>query len=128
MQVGYTQYGPQRADIVIKCNKIPVAHVFSRGQQKLFALALLLAQGLFLRECAQKSCIYLIDDLSAELDRAKQELVSTVLHQLRAQVFVTGVELAGLQGLVEAQESQLFQVKNSDLGGTIDAQNGQIMV
>ncbi len=89
--LGYTQYGPQRADLSIKINKVPIYERFSRGQQKLLLVALRLAQGILLREQAQKSCIYLVDDLAAELDETRQAYVCQVLVDLAAQVFVTCV-------------------------------------
>jgi len=62
--LGYTQYGPQRADLLIKLWGNPVHEVLSRGEQKLLAYALQLAQGLLLKKITSKSCVYLFDDLS----------------------------------------------------------------
>ncbi|BBI70999.2 hypothetical protein HAALTHF_09210n [Vreelandella aquamarina] len=44
-QMGFTQQGPQRADLRIRLNKQPAIEVLSRGQQKLVVSALKLAQG-----------------------------------------------------------------------------------
>ncbi|MCZ6914662.1 MAG: hypothetical protein O7C59_09525, partial [Rickettsia endosymbiont of Ixodes persulcatus] len=63
LSLGYTQYGPQRADLLIKLRGNPVHEVLSRGEQKLLAYALQLAQGLLLKKMTGKSCIYLFDDL-----------------------------------------------------------------
>ena len=41
---GYTQYGPHRAELVLKFGTIPAQEVLSRGQMKLFISAMQLAQ------------------------------------------------------------------------------------
>src|SRR5690606_14426971 len=67
-QMGFTQQGPQRADLGIRLNKRPAVEVLSRGQQKLVVSALKLAQGRLLERTTGRTCLYLIDDLPAELD------------------------------------------------------------
>lgn len=90
--LGYTQYGPQKADIILKCKNVPVIEVFSRGEQKLLVYALRLAQGILLQTLSNKICSYLIDDLAAELDEKNQKKLFQILAQQQAQVIVTAVE------------------------------------
>lgn len=113
-RVGYTQHGPHRADLVLRIQQFPVDDVLSRGQQKLFACAMLLAQGILLHEVTGKRCVYLLDDLPAELDPARQQLISQVLSQLRSQVFITGVDEHEMQAMVGDNEKQVFQVTAGD--------------
>ncbi len=108
----YTQYGPHRADLAITYQKMPVFHLLSRGQQKLLLFALKLAQGLVLRHVRDRCCIYLIDDLAAELDANKRALVADVLAELEAQVFVTGIEQQALTALSNRSESQCFHMND----------------
>jgi DNA replication and repair protein RecF len=97
VQLGHTQYGPHRADLQICIDGIPAYEVLSRGEQKLFVYALRLAQGILLRELVGKKCIYLIDDLPAELDASRQQQVIQILQGLKSQVFVTGTALHQFQ-------------------------------
>lgn len=109
-QLTYTQFGPHRADLQITHKKMPVFQLLSRGQQKLLLFALKLAQGIVLRDINQRRCIYLIDDLAAELDANKRSLVADVLAELEAQVFVTGIEEQALNSLIQRPNSEIFDV------------------
>jgi len=67
-EVGSTSVGPQRAEIIFRFNGEAVRERVSRGQQKLLAAALLLAQlNLFPREGSAQPTL-LLDDPAAELD------------------------------------------------------------
>lgn len=67
-EAGTTQVGPQRAEIAIRLNGTPVKDRISRGQQKLLAAALLIAQlSQFPRDAAVTPTL-LLDDPAAELD------------------------------------------------------------
>ncbi len=108
--LGYTQYGPQRADLLIKLRNNPVHEVLSRGEQKLLAYALQLAQGLLLKKRTNKSCIYLFDDLFAELDFVRQGYLIELLHGLESQVFITVIEDNLLKALRDKVNGKIFQV------------------
>lgn len=90
--MGFTQTGPQRADLRIRMGRRPAVEVLSRGQQKLVVSALKLAQGRLLEEMNGRTCVYLIDDLPAELDGEHRRLFCQLLAGLECQVFVTCVE------------------------------------
>jgi DNA replication and repair protein RecF len=65
---GATQVGPHRAELSIRLNGLGVKDRISRGQQKLLAAALLMAQlKLFPEEAAVQPSL-LLDDPAAELD------------------------------------------------------------
>lgn len=91
-KLGYTQAGPQRADIRIKVAGHNATDILSRGQQKLVVCALKLAQGYLLAEQMQQKCIYLIDDLPAELDKQHRIALSRLLEDLDCQAFITGTD------------------------------------
>ena len=97
LQRGYTQIGPQRADFRFSIRALPVQDILSQGQQKLVTYALHITQGLLLKEKASLSPIYLIDDLTAELDVDKRKCVTNLLTQLESQVFVTGINPLDLE-------------------------------
>jgi DNA replication and repair protein RecF len=65
---GATQVGPHRADLSIRLNGMPVKDRISRGQQKLLAAALLMAQLKLFPEEGSVQPSLLLDDPAAELD------------------------------------------------------------
>lgn len=90
--LGYTRVGPHRADIRIGIMGQPAAEILSRGQQKLLVSALRIAQGAVFQSLTGRRCVYLIDDLPAELDVDFRAVLAGWLDKLGCQVFVTGVE------------------------------------
>lgn len=92
MYAGYTQLGPHRADFKISVNETPAKDILSRGQQKLFICAMIVAKGAMLHKCTDRKPIYLIDDLPSELDSKSRSHLMELLARQKAQVFVTMVE------------------------------------
>jgi DNA replication and repair protein RecF len=95
-----THPGPHRADVIVRMNGRPAREVLSRGQQKLVAVAMTLAQLNLLQDATQTTSTLLLDDPAAELDgehlqrfieqvrRLKSQLVLTSLHS-EARLFGT---------------------------------------
>ena len=92
LQRGYTQVGPHRADFRVLIDGLSAQDILSQGQQKLVTYALHIAQGLLLKEKTGITPVYLIDDLSAELDPYKRRCVIDLLTQLKSQVFITSTK------------------------------------
>jgi DNA replication and repair protein RecF len=65
---GLTHMGPHRADVLIRVGGRLAREVLSRGQQKLMAVALTLAQLRLLKEVSGTTPTLLLDDPAAELD------------------------------------------------------------
>lgn len=84
-QKQYTQYGPHQADIYIESNDSKAKNILSRGQQKIILIALKLAQGNLLNS----DCLYLFDDLVAELDNVHLKKLLDYLIQGRGQYVIT---------------------------------------
>jgi DNA replication and repair protein RecF len=89
VKVGSTKYGPHRADLRIRALDRLAGSVLSRGQGKIGAFALRLAQAYDLREQVGTAPIFLVDDLGAELDRSHNERLFTALKSLDCQVLAT---------------------------------------
>ena len=89
---GFTQLGPQRADLRMKADGQPAMEVLSRGQQKIVVCALKLAQARLYQNAAGKPCIFLVDDLAAELDLKHRNALCGLLEELKCQVFVTAID------------------------------------
>ncbi|MGC1388734.1 MAG: DNA replication/repair protein RecF [Steroidobacteraceae bacterium] len=82
LEFGSTQVGPQRAELTLRLDGLPVKDRISRGQQKLLAAALLIAQlKLFPRHSPVRPTL-LLDDPAAELD---SERLAEFIHEIRAQ-------------------------------------------
>lgn len=108
---GYTHSGPQRADLQIKLNNIFAHEILSNGQQKLLVYALRLAQGQLLLQQTGKSCLYLLDDLPAELDTENRTHLLDMLITMESQVFITGVAVESFQNL-RTSETRMFHVEH----------------
>lgn len=85
---GFTQNGPHRAELVLSSNG-QAASEMSRGQQKLVAVVLLLAQYRLLKEGQSLAPILLIDDPVSELDTAHLEALLAWLQRESVQSWVT---------------------------------------
>ncbi len=110
--LGFTSVGPQKANLDIRINKLPVHDVLSRGEQKLLVFSMLLAQGIQLRRCSEKKCIYLLDDIAAELDTQRWQRIKAVLVELQAQVFITATDISFFSELRDSVPSKLFHVEH----------------
>jgi DNA replication and repair protein RecF len=95
-RLGFTQAGSHRADLKITVKGLEASDVLSRGQQKLLVCALKIAQGYVFSQMTGRRCLYLVDDLPAELDEAHRCLLVRWLNAMETQVFVTGVEATSL--------------------------------
>jgi len=110
---GYTHVGPQRADIRVTIDARPAADVLSRGQQKLVVCALKLAQGQLMAGLGNSVCTYLLDDLSAELDKHHCKLVCALLSSMEVQVFATCIEEEDLRSVWPSEGGmQVFHVEH----------------
>jgi len=96
---GHTGRGPHRADWSVGFARAPRREHLSRGQEKLCALAFVLAQArLHAVRCGEWP-ILCFDDLASELDRAHLAVVLEVARNSGAQVLMTGTEVpAALAG------------------------------
>ncbi|AJQ92646.1 DNA replication/repair protein RecF [Gynuella sunshinyii] len=122
IKTGFTHSGPQRADIRIKLGKHNAADILSRGQQKLVVIAMKLAQGAHLQTFKEhKRCIFLLDDLPAELDSNHTHKVCQILEQMDAQVFLTCVEPGELLEFWNNKDQiKMFHVKHGQVSGELD--------
>ena len=89
---GHTSVGPHRAGLRIELAGLPADNL-SRGQAKLVALGLLLAQASHLAAIEGRWPVLQLDDLASELDRRHQRLLLEWLAGTEAQVFITGTEI-----------------------------------
>ena len=89
---GLTRSGPHRAEMAIEIGGVSAQQQVSRGQQKVLAGALLLAQAVYLKQTTGRQCLLLLDDLAAELDRGHLGRFLELVRESETQVFLTSVE------------------------------------
>jgi DNA replication and repair protein RecF len=90
--LGHTTVGPHRADWSVGYAELPTRETFSRGQEKLTALACILGQAELFAADRGTWPILCLDDLASELDRPHLELALQRLAQTEAQILLTGTE------------------------------------
>ena len=111
---GFTSIGPHRADWRIEYAGLPGREALSRGQAKLTALSLLLAQAQSHAEACGEWPVVALDDLASELDRAHQKRVLMRLLASKAQVFMTGTEMPAALSEIQ-NEIAMFHVEHGEL-------------
>ncbi len=109
---GVTRTGPHRAEMVIEIGGLPAQQQVSRGQQKVLAGALLLAQAAYLRQATGRHCLLLLDDLAAELDASHLGRFLELVRETEAQVFLSSVEKARLPAW---EDARLFHVEHGKI-------------
>jgi len=110
-QRGYTLVGPHRADISLRSSQRGARGWLSRGQQKMVALAMLLAK-LNVWQCdAGKGAVLLLDDVQSELDDYHLQQVLQWLMDQRQQVLISGTDAA----LANNLSARLFHVEHGQV-------------
>ncbi len=100
-----THTGPHRADVAVRLHGRAARDVLSRGQQKLVAVAMTVAQLRLLQDAAQMTPTLLLDDPAAELDAERLQRFIDEVASLRCQLVVTSLH----------PESRLFGTPESTL-------------
>ncbi|MCC2616922.1 DNA replication/repair protein RecF [Aestuariibacter halophilus] len=109
---GFLSVGPHKADLKIKADGHDAAERLSRGQMRMLIAALQLAQAQYLNSKHQKDCVFLLDDVGAELDAGKREVFVDELLACSAQVFVTAIEQQQVPFIKKYNDYKLFHVEH----------------
>lgn len=112
-RTGATSVGPHRADLHIFSHGQPAAAVLSRGQGKIIASALRLAQAQHLMGSAKRS-LFLIDDVGAELDDDHGRRLFGSLGEMACQILATSVRLESARAL-RALPTRVFHVEQGEV-------------
>jgi DNA replication and repair protein RecF len=103
-----TQAGPHRGDVVVQVDGRAAKDHVSRGQQKLVAAALMLAQLEIQEQEKPGRSALLLDDPAAELDGANLARLMSIVQRTPAQLWVTSLR-ADIDGLPRG--ARLFHVE-----------------
>lgn len=115
---GHTSRGPHRADWVIRFERAPQRGQLSRGQEKLCALACVLAQAQVHADTSGEWPVIALDDLGSELDLEHQMRVLDWLWRDAEQVLISGVAIPEpLRAKPDA--FTLFHVEHGSLRGLL---------
>ncbi len=127
---GTTGLGPHRADLLLKLQSGSVRAKLSRGQGKLVATALILAQARLLQAQRQRKSLFLVDELGAEMDG---EYLARMLRLLNAdgfQVIATSTQPLGQQSEASLSEQNLtlFHVKQGEVYKFQSSESGETVM
>jgi len=110
---GFSLYGAQKFDIRFVINNIAIEHQLSRGQQKLFLLALTFAQAKLIEKVKRVKPIILIDDIGAELDIHSRIALASAYQYLNCQTIITAIDKVAVEPLVPSDNNyNMFHVKH----------------
>ncbi|MDH3588655.1 MAG: DNA replication/repair protein RecF [Gammaproteobacteria bacterium] len=101
LAIGRTLAGPQRAELIIELDSARARARVSRGQQKLLAACLILAQLQVLAELGRPRAVLLLDDPGAELDRHHVGVLLAALEALDVQLFMTALDRQNLPEIAD---------------------------
>lgn len=107
-----TTVGPHRADLRISIEGKPARDSLSRGQQKLTAAALTLAQLRLMADTARVMPTLLLDDPAAELDAEHQAAFVSEIARLDCQLIMTALQ-PQIPGFT--QPDRMFHVEHGDV-------------
>jgi DNA replication and repair protein RecF len=113
LERGTTLVGPHRADVVLRLRGRSARETLSRGQQKLTAVAMIVAQLKLLQAERGMKAALLLDDPAAELDARNLQLLFEELAALRCQMIATSL----------SPETTLFQAPKA----TFHVEQGRVI-
>jgi DNA replication and repair protein RecF len=109
---GTTEQGPHRAELVVRLDERRIQDEASRGQQKLAAAALILAQVGVEAAVRPRTSVLVVDDPAAELDRRSLGRLLEAIATLPVQVLFTALSPADLPA---ADGSPVFHVEQGEI-------------
>lgn len=89
VKLGHTQMGPHRAEIELWVGAARANTILSRGQGKMVASALKLSQARLLTKLDNRTSVFLIDDVGAELDEGHNFQFFELLEEMDCQILAT---------------------------------------
>ena len=109
---GHTTRGPHRMDWSLRFRDVPHREQLSRGQEKLCAIACMLAQAELFHEDHAEWPMVVMDDLASELDPSHQQAVIASVLSKTAQIFMTGTEPPVV---LSGQQHRQFHVEHGQI-------------
>ncbi len=115
-ELGYTTSGAHKFDIRFTIGKLAIENILSRGQQKLFLLALTLAQAKLIEDVKRVKPILLIDDIGAELDFNSRTAFSLAIKRLDCQIIISAIAKDVLEPIIPSDNNyKMFHVEHGEI-------------
>jgi DNA replication and repair protein RecF len=115
LQYGYTTVGPHKGDLKFTANGFSAAENLSRGQLRILVSILQIAQMKMFSSLGDKSTIYLVDDIAAELDEKTREYFLDLILETGTQVFVTAIESSQFNFTNKYNDKKVFHVEHDQV-------------
>ncbi|WP_448567611.1 DNA replication/repair protein RecF [Thalassotalea ganghwensis] len=113
---GFSLYGAHRFDVRFHYKGKAIESFFSRGQQKLFLLALTFAQSKLIEKVKRVKPVLLIDDIGAELDDRSRTAFYNAISTLDCQLFITAIDEQALKPIIPNDNNYyMFHVKHGKI-------------
>lgn len=111
-KMGTTVQGPHRAELKITFSDMKAKGRISRGQQKMFVSAMVLAQADILVKSGITPPVLLLDDFASELSTEFQVRLASALAQFPGQKFVTAFEIPAA---FNRKDASMFYVEHGTI-------------
>ncbi len=115
---GYTSLGPHKSDLKVITSGVPAGEILSRGQQKAMVSAMYVAEARVFQSQFEQGCMFLIDDMPAELDAANIRRVGRWINGTASQAYITSVEFTPMRELwpeIDAKDPKVFHVEHGEV-------------
>ena len=116
--LAYTKNGIHGADWSIRINGANPIELLSRGQQKLFFIAICVAQAEFTAQAKDQKSMFVIDDISSELDSSHQINVLNLLRASHMQCFISTTNNELIEE-IKGETEMVFHVKHGQVSADI---------
>tara|TARA_Y100001968_G_scaffold14277_1_gene11554 strand:- start:5635 stop:6702 length:1068 start_codon:yes stop_codon:yes gene_type:complete len=110
---GFAVWGPHRDDWTVRVGDQVLRRFGSQGQLRSAALALRVAQMLLAKRKSGNCPLFLLDDVSSELDPHRNGQLMALLRELEAQVLITTTDPVNLR--LEGEEYEPIKVVNGTI-------------
>jgi DNA replication and repair protein RecF len=112
VSLGQTVVGPHRDDLFFSIDGRAMQHYASEGEERAASISLKLAEADMLREVRGERPVLLLDEVSAELDSSKREIL---LGLVKGQVFYASTQMPQI-GSAKTDDNRFFCID----GGTLE--------
>lgn len=112
VKLGATQMGPHRADVDLRVGGARAAGLLSRGQAKAVASAMMVSQARLLADGLNRTSVFLIDDVGAELDEVHNARFFQLLDDMDSQILATSTRLPGSGSCFARDRMAVFHVEH----------------
>lgn len=115
---GFTSCGPQRSDLKVLQEGRTIKNLFSRGETKITAIILLLAQTKIIGQRRGENPVLLVDDLHSELDSEHYNRLLSLITKQNLQSFITTLNFQPSMDFNQSGDFGMFHVEH----GVVTAQ------